>query len=836
MARHSTVRPENLLCEADGRSAGREGHIAQLARVPSQKGADTVASINGKLKRPSNPRYRNPVLARQRPLGDKHQARPEIYDFADSLEERLPLPRRQLEGATISPTKPQKRAIAQAVNARILSADQRAVDAQLNGYYDAADAGDQGALDEAESIEEDHYRDCFPDRTHHTADHGDEQQALDTLEAQIAVAISAEEDGSVEAENARDGPSTATRKRGRPRKDTTALRPSDANIAIGDSSSKAETRASERQPVESPVTRSKTEASKRVTRQTKKRQSSTRATRIAEETRADRERAGAAKEQKKKQAQNVRVTKDQAELAEMNREAPEGVDARNDAYATSNDGADAHETHPDELSAKAPSAGDVPRLAQVRGSQLFPGASANPFSDSPEKQQEASRKRKAGLGGAQPSANFSRKRQRVHDRFDAGEVEEDQTQTQHANRLFGQWRTLQKVYRAVDNIGIHYTDGEPTSRRKFKVEDNEVKEVLTACEAVLETVASGEEPARDLTELAQLVDALYRPSDESEPDFASRLRAKDIYAHVFGKMVEVLKQLILRYRDMDEDSLSIGHLTIVARFVKVIIELGTGAKLYTHRPEGLAIIAPCERGIVIPLRDEVYPAFARVLRDHHRAENHRLHQQRHAEERALDIQREVQEQRQRDYIRRVQARWSRLHTERRWAECKGPIPPEKFERLRTPRLQPEEDSNGESFERLQVFMPRVGPPPALVEQAKALVWSEQELGALSEGLRRFRNDEKSCKFTKIIRAHCGREGVLNRYTVTEIVTMAAQLRDYLVEERMRLQGEVDEWILQIPVWTKGHPLGKENLQVGDDTYEAHDQHVDGEDDGLFVES
>ena len=161
-------------------------------------------------------------------------------------------------------------------------------------------------------------------------------------------------------------------------------------------------------------------------------------------------------------------------------------------------------------------------------------------------------------------------------------------------------------------------------------------------------------------------------------------------------------------------------------------------------------------------------------------------------------------------IRKLEEKWKRLHEERQWIEG-GLIPTAKAKHLAFPDHYIEIDEDGLPFEREQLFVRRVGPPPGLVDEALARQWSMVELSSLCDGLKQYSGP---FVFEKVFRRYCGKGRELNKYNVTEIVTVAAALREQLTLDQESKYGEVEEWIAAIPVWTRAHALGKENEDHG----------------------
>lgn len=280
----------------------------------------------------------------------------------------------------------------------------------------------------------------------------------------------------------------------------------------------------------------------------------------------------------------------------------------------------------------------------------------------------------------------------------------------------------------------------------------------------------------------------------------NRLQSQSIYFCLFPALVRVLWSLIRCYKaldlqkDTDGMSVTITHVKDIKRFIGTILKLGKSANRYV-RPQ-IVVVRDVIRGILVPLK-EVHNALQR--------EAFEYDEQRQRERRARQAQvREAAEleaahaKAERARWQTIEEKWSRLHVERKLAdECI--IPLAKRRHLRQPSAEPEQDQNGERFTRVEVFRPRVGPQPGLVNCIKSQVWPRQSQTALVEGLMTWAGD--ALVFERIFRAYCGRNGPLNPYNVTEIVVQAALLK-HILEPDCDPHSEDTAWVAQIPDWTR----------------------------------
>ncbi|PPJ58953.1 hypothetical protein CBER1_04093 [Cercospora berteroae] len=304
--------------------------------------------------------------------------------------------------------------------------------------------------------------------------------------------------------------------------------------------------------------------------------------------------------------------------------------------------------------------------------------------------------------------------------------------------------------------------------------------------------------------------------DPSRPvNLKSTLKSHNIYLRLMPALIRVLFALVECYQAVDaetapfERSVTIKHLETITKFITMFLELNTGAKQFIRPATQLTAVQPFDRSIVPPLKS-MQETFRRHIKDHEQhqislALNRREALRLEAEEGA-----EAEERAEKVKWEKLEAKWTRLHEERYRSD--EPIKSiAKRAHLRQPISFPEEDHNGHPFERLEVFRPRVGPPPALIVKAKQQSWPEESYAALMKGLQMWSGDVLI--FERIFRMFCGRNGALNGFNVTEIVVMAALIREHLEKTVLTVDGEGGEesdgewgWVKGIPDWTRVHTV------------------------------
>lgn len=428
-----------------------------------------------------------------------------------------------------------------------------------------------------------------------------------------------------------------------------------------------------------------------------------------------------------------------------------------------------------------------------------------------------------------------------------------QNEAQSVDRLrwFGQYGTLKKVFNAVNKIGQTGRGrgamfvADPEKELPLRPHDAKVKPVLPLCKKATGTYTrlrcrSSEATVED--DIAQIWGTIATKVDELagkgvKVDETNVTRCYDIYVHLVPRLLEVLETALACYETMDKEredvqggQITITHLEIVNGIIKTIVDLIKGAQNYKRPKTTSRIFLPIRENIKPPL-ERVHSAFSTCILEHHLGVRDMRRRQSDARHATLKLEQEQRLSRQEERITRCRDKWHRLHAERRIAE--GGIPTtKKLIHLELPRY--DIDHNGNKFERAQIFHPRTGPPPGLVDLASKEVWKQLELSALADGLREYAGP---LVLERVIRKYCGRSGELNRFNVTQIATVAAMMREVLVQQATDASEEVPTWVKGIPVWTKMmHPLGKENeeeeVELG---AEEGGDDVEVVEEGLFVQ-
>ncbi|KAK5166823.1 uncharacterized protein LTR77_007552 [Saxophila tyrrhenica] len=425
-------------------------------------------------------------------------------------------------------------------------------------------------------------------------------------------------------------------------------------------------------------------------------------------------------------------------------------------------------------------------------------------SNTEERQPSPSKTNKRPHSSTNAKANTSSKRRRPDTAPEEPEPSAEGHATQSRSglteadkhRIFGRWPELKRAFNAADHIG-RPVEGRGVTRVRYdkvplELEDKQVRAAVKLCKKLTtsyntsrdntgESSTPAVDPASVLSELRQRIDGLCGKNEEYDYDGRNVDRCTSMYYHLVPKLLGLVESAVTCYEKLDErefpaNELTIPHLHVVNRIINLLLDLVMGAAEYHPRPETSYHVVQPVREIAPILRD-VHRSFHDRIQHH----QHRLATQRQAQidaqQRAADLEQEQRRAVQQQEFDRMQAKWIRLHEVRYWAE--GGFPPhQKVVHLERPVY--DVDPDGQRF-----------------------------YSALLDGLREYAGE---FVFERLFAECCRKGRELNRFNVTEIVTQAAVMREWLIKCDQKRGRETEAWVLGIPVWTSGHPslAGKEN--------------------------
>ncbi|CAK4032358.1 Hypothetical predicted protein [Lecanosticta acicola] len=408
--------------------------------------------------------------------------------------------------------------------------------------------------------------------------------------------------------------------------------------------------------------------------------------------------------------------------------------------------------------------------------------------------------------------------------LDASEMPEHQASD---GRLLGQMATIKILVRATRKVGISIKDGVEDIHNPVALRDPQVRNILELCRRASRKFtqlvndpesSQTSDPPEELELVVRETHKLCGNDRNNMPNFEDPDTSSNIYAHLIPRLIRLLRRMSECYVAIDEGkvaaeiSVTSDHLENLIGLIDLIVEMGAAARKYVRPDSSFAIVNSVKLGLLKPLKS-VKAIFQGHLR---RVDEEQQRARRRALDEEAEARRQVdeeEEEAQKARVKALRGEWERLHGER-WGAEGYVLPKSKQNHLRVPKPTPEVDPNGEEFERVVgLFGHRVGPLPALVDEARRQAWTEEEVMALCYGLRAYQGPRV---FQNIFRQFCGRKGVLNKYNVTQIVTVAADIKEDETRSQLERQGFVEDWVKAIPVWTNPHTLlGKENVDGGE---------------------
>ncbi|OCK80917.1 hypothetical protein K432DRAFT_381792 [Lepidopterella palustris CBS 459.81] len=379
---------------------------------------------------------------------------------------------------------------------------------------------------------------------------------------------------------------------------------------------------------------------------------------------------------------------------------------------------------------------------------------------------------------------------------DDDEIEDDDDDDDDGFDLLGERSRLQEIFILVKK-----------ERRRIPYATTTCKNISRACRAACKhfeeariSLAGDEDDEALGNTLIDIHDMIENLKDNTTKEPKLQL-TQDIYARTIPSLVRVLEEALSYYKHVerlhqsgDELELSVDSLAKVTNLVSSILSLQTLVHTWGKKLDSsLGIVKPIRNKVIAPLK-LVEKTFKRELQ---------RQEQRKAEREASRKAIAQQQRAEKEYTRKRevaakeaarQQRWYYLHLDR--IECEPDIT--LHDRLRNKCVEDSEelDANGEPIERLSLLGERDGPRRPEATNMEGLDWTDEELEALIDGLRKYAGPRV---FSRIFKKYCRPPGILRPFTAREITQQAAYVRRLLIRHREQEQEEVEQWILDIPV-------------------------------------
>ncbi|KAF2494522.1 hypothetical protein BU16DRAFT_527594 [Lophium mytilinum] len=278
---------------------------------------------------------------------------------------------------------------------------------------------------------------------------------------------------------------------------------------------------------------------------------------------------------------------------------------------------------------------------------------------------------------------------------------------------------------------------------------------------------------------------------------------QDLYARVLPSLALLLEDIWdCCVPKETEGVLPEKCLSLVIPYIRMILSLHSALQTWKEKPDTkLAIVKPVQSQIIAPLK-KVLNILEKEKRKRQDAEA-QLEQKR-ATAAALEEREELdsrleEERRERTALKR---KWIDLHLTRMACEPDARLAHRLRAKTRVvlpidhePKI--EQDADGNPFERVDgLGAPRTSRPPTAGAKI-ALQWTKEERSALDEALEKYAGKRV---YQNVFKKHCGRGGLLRKYTVPEIVEQAMYMRSQYIDWALEQGGQPEEWIESIPVF------------------------------------
>lgn len=431
------------------------------------------------------------------------------------------------------------------------------------------------------------------------------------------------------------------------------------------------------------------------------------------------------------------------------------------------------------------------------------------------------------------AANTKAKRTKRHrgttDALVPDHEEEENEHELEGDELYGQLGTLRGISRTARHM----------LKKSEELEEPTIEALVEECEEIkenLKKLSQTRRPEDDanvqmgLEALFEGLRWLYKRDHNHSTTYGNTQMSLDLHGHLFPRLALLLQNWLDCYSTVDglpiAHPLTNDHVGDCINLIGQILSLGEAAAAYARPDSSSGVLKPVKNKILVPLR-QIHRAMRSHFEEQTRIERLEQAKARYARERHLAEERERREAEETAAFSKRKRKWDNLHVQRQLAD--GPLwfAGKKHERdqrtafLRCPDYRVDEDHNGEPFSRMEVFHPRVAPPPDLVAKARGKLWSMIELDALVQGLRNYAGENV---YERVFWRYCGppggrpgqkkrdEDGLLRIYNVTDIVTTAAGLKAYYFAKRREAGMEVEQWVRDIPVWVRPADVarGQEN--------------------------
>jgi hypothetical protein len=337
--------------------------------------------------------------------------------------------------------------------------------------------------------------------------------------------------------------------------------------------------------------------------------------------------------------------------------------------------------------------------------------------------------------------------------------------------------------------------------------------IMRACQGALEVLADSDSTLDEvsvITKNIQLMLSTYGADSDGKERKSLKV---DAYAYLFRQVVAYLKSLH-DWLSQEHSNLqsSLDAMRIITSLIVAILStkdrIAEWKIRLPSRYKGSRLVKDVDTNLIVPLRrlSDLYLTTLRDLRNEARKRHafEELARARHERE-----QREQKKQEMEDLRIQKLNDWIELHV------CRLRLEPdprrrqalrmrqEYFDKKMTTWTDDETngreevDADGFPFSRVDLFKKRVVPPASPSSADGEKVWTDEQMGALIDGLESFAGSDV---FRNIFQYYCGVGQPLRRFGVPEITAQAVDVRRRLLKTyEERGWTDVPEWVEEIPI-------------------------------------
>ena len=372
--------------------------------------------------------------------------------------------------------------------------------------------------------------------------------------------------------------------------------------------------------------------------------------------------------------------------------------------------------------------------------------------------------------------------------------------------MFENGKEINSIFDKTNELGkkVSFAMAEASSDKSLHLLIRKFQDDCSYLQQILHQICCEEETNEDDSSIQDHCSELFKDVFSLSGNYSTQQKKKrlshEIYVIVICSMASLFHNVLSAYwtwdREEEAKSLEDFGLDIALKIADCIVSFHNKTK-FSEVDDGLkdsryVTKASIFEDIVQPL-ERVRKAFKT---EQDRQEAHALLLQRREEAAYLE-KRKARLREKRDRADARKDEWHSLHVARLAAEPD----PRRFAHLRLKELVSNEDldANGDPFERLELFAPRVQASPAvklsqLEEQSE---WTDTELAALLDGLKAFKGPSV---LYDLFAKYCGPGELLRPYNVQQITRKAAYLRTILLQADLSQDKESEDWVKSIPIY------------------------------------